>query len=353
MSHRGRFDAMASAKIFSGKPEDTPKNLALIKYPALVSIKYDGWRMFEYAGEVRLRSLKPPKNTWTQKVMRELFASASALGVKGLDGEAIPGDPFDPNAMQACTSAFNCNYREIPFGFFVFDSYQYPDRPFSERLKYATEAVHKLRDAGWNENSPVNIQAVEHHLISNEIELFDYYDSIIEQGLEGVMGRLPSAPYKYGRSTMREAWLWALKPYMDDWAVIVGFEEMLENQNELTTNERGYASRQGLKENMVPKGTLGKFICKSLKFGETFGVGMGVGLTFDLRDKVWANRPAYLGGFLKYKYQEIGMKERPRQPKFMGLPDFNEMPIEIQQPMLQLQQTVRQKAGLQENIYGD
>lgn len=335
-----RFDAMASAKIFSGKPEDTPKNLALIKYPALVSIKYDGWRMFEYAGEVRLRSLKPPKNEYTQRVMRELFAEAAGMGIKGLDGEAIPGDPYDHNAMQACTSAFNCNYRETSFGFYVFDSYQYADRPFSERLKYATEASLRLREKGWTEKSPVNIEPVEHKLVHNQEELFAYYDGIIAKGLEGVMGRLPSAPYKYGRSTMREAWLWALKPYMDDWAVIVGFEEMMENQNELTYNERGYAERKGGQEGLVPKGTLGKFICKSLKFGQTFGVGMGVGLTFQLRDKVWANRPAYLGGFLKYKYQEVGGKERPRQPKFMALPDANELPVEIMEQMLQLQRTV-------------
>lgn len=343
MSFRGRFDAMASAKIFSGKPEDTPKNLALIKYPSLCSIKFDGWRMFEYAGEVRLRSLKPPKNTYTKNVMRELFAEAAGLGIKGLDGEAIPGDPFDHNAMQACTSAFNCNYREIPFGFYVFDSYQFPEKPFVDRLAYATEACFKLRDKGWHEEAgaPVHVEPVEHHRIHNEAELFEYYDSIIGLGLEGVMGRLPSAPYKYGRSTMREAWLWALKPYMDDWAVIVGFEEMLENQNELTVNERGYASRQGLKENLVPKGTLGKFVCRSLKFDQTFGVGMGVGLTFELRDKIWANREAYLGAFLKYKYQEVGGKERPRQPKFMALPSDNELPVEIREQMLQLQHTVR------------
>ena len=132
------------------------------------------------------------------------------------------------------------------------------------------------------------------------------------------MGRHPDAPYKYGRSTLRESWLWALKPYVDDEAVIIGFEEMLENQNELTYNERGYAERKGGQAGLVPKGTLGKFICASDKWPETFGVGMGVGLTFQLRDEIWANPEKYLGKFIKYKYQEVGGKVRPRQPKFMG-----------------------------------
>jgi DNA ligase-1 len=313
---------MASAKIFSGRPEEVPKNLALIKYPALVSLKYDGWRMFEYDGEVRLRSLKPPKNLNTQKVMRELFKASASLGVKGLDGEALPGDPYHPNAMQACTSAFNAHHTVTSFGFYVFDCYQYGDKPFQERLKYAHDAVERLQDMGFDWIHPV-----EHHLVLDQEELFIYYDDIIAKGGEGVMGRHPLSPYKYGRSTMKESWLWALKPYMDDYAVIVGFVEMLENQNELTVNERGYAARAGFKENMVPKGTLGKFICWSPRFKESFGVGMGVGLTFDLRDTVWANREKYLGRFIKYKYQEIGVKERPRQPKFMGLPHDSEIPI--------------------------
>lgn len=339
-----KFDAMASAKIFSGKPEDTPKNLAMIKYPASVSLKYDGWRMFDLDGEVKLRSLKPPKNAYVQRVMREMFAEARGMGYEGLDGEALPGDPYYHNAMQLCTSAFNCNYREIPFGFYVFDSFQHPDWAFTDRLKKAHEAVEALRDKGWMGEAPVDINPVEHILVQDEAELFKFYDSIILKGGEGVMGRLPSGKYKYGRSTMRESLLWALKPYMDDWAVIVDFEEMMENQNELTYNERGYAERKGGQGGLVPKGTLGKFICKSPKFGKTFGVGMGVGLDFALRDRVWANRPKFLGGFLKYKYQEIGGKERPRQPKFMALPDFDEIPVEYQEELLRLQKSVNPEA---------
>jgi ATP dependent DNA ligase-like protein/DNA ligase-like protein len=318
-----RFDAMASAKIFSGKPEEIPKNLSMIRYPALASLKYDGWRMFEHDGEVRLRSLKPPKNLNTQKVMRELFAASASIGVRGLDGEALPGDPWDPNAMQACTSAFNAHHTVTPFGFYVFDCFQNPNAPFVERLKYAHDAVERLREMGFDWVHPV-----EHMLVHNEAELFAYYDEIIAKGGEGVMGRDPRGPYKYGRSTMRESWLWALKPYVDDYAVIIGYEEMLENQNELTVNERGYAARAGFKENMVPKGTLGKFICQSPNFPKTFGVGMGVGLDFALRDRVWADRPGYLGDIIKYKYQLIGVKERPRQPKFMGLPHDSEIPAE-------------------------
>lgn len=315
-----RFDAMAAAKIFSGKPENTPKNLALVQYPALVSLKYDGWRFFELNGELRLRSLKPPANLHTRKVMKEVFSAAASFGNSGLDGEACASDIWNPNCMQACTSAFGSIMGEPKFTFNVFDSHQHPEDPFSERLKWALEAVDKLQNIGFD-----FVQPVEHRLVHNQEELFVYYDEIVARGGEGVMGRLPGGRYKYGRSTMRESLLWALKPYVDDEAQIIGFVEMLENQNELTTNERGYASRQGLKENMVPKGTLGKFICRSPKFKETFSVGMGVGLTEALRQEIWDHQASYLDRWIKYKYQEIGVVDRPRQPKFMGFRAIEDM----------------------------
>jgi hypothetical protein len=55
---------------------------------------------------------------------------------------------------------------------------------------------------------------------------------------------------------------------------------------------------------------------------------MGVGLTFELRDKVWANRGDYLGSIISYKYQEVGGKDRPRQPKFMGFRGERDIPPE-------------------------
>lgn len=315
-----RFDAMAAAKIFSGKPENTPKNLALIRYPALVSLKYDGWRFFDLNGELRLRSLKPPKNLHTRKVMAEVFKASHSIGMRGLDGEACAADIWDPNCMQACTSAFGSIMGEPEFTFNVFDTHMDPSLPFEERLKRALDAVDKLQNMGFD-----FVQPVEHVLVHNQEELFAYYDALVAKGAEGVMGRCPRGPYKYGRSTMREAWLWALKPYVDDEAEIIGFEEMLENQNELETNERGYAKRAGHRENMVPKGTLGKFVCRSPKFQETFSVGMGVGLTFALRDEIWNNQAKYLGRWIKYKYQEIGVVDRPRQPKFMGFRAIEDM----------------------------
>lgn len=314
-----KFDAMASAKIYSGKPEQTEINLAMIKFPVLCSIKYDGWRMFEYNGEVRCRSMKPPKNRPTQKKMAGLFQAMRYIGFRGADGEALVGDPMHMNAMQFSSSMFNSYDNDEPFNFFMFDSYQYPEKPFEWRLEYVQKTVETLRpEFPW-------LRFVDHKLIYNLDDLMEYLAEVEADGGEGVMGRSLDGRYKMGRSTMKEGWLWALKPYADAEAKIIGFAEELENQNEQTTDERGYSKRSGHSENLVPKGRLGKFICESPDFPESFSIGAGIGLTHELRQHVWDNRRDYLGRIVKYKYQAVGVKERPRQPKFMGFRAVEDM----------------------------
>lgn len=307
-----KFDAMASAKVFSGKPEQTEINLGLIKYPALVSIKYDGWRMFDVGGEVRCRSLKPPKNTFTQRMMKELYSATRGYGLIGLDGEAIRGPIMDMNAMQNSSSMFNSYDVEDDFTYLVFDAYGNADQPFERRLAHVQETVERLRS-----NFPW-VQFVDHLPIHDRDALLAHLSEIEALGGEGVMGRSYDGPYKFGRSTMKEGFLWALKPYADDEAEIIGFADELENQNEQTIDERGYSKRSGHQDNLVPKGRLGKFICRSPKFPETFSIGAGIGLTHELRQRVWDNQHLYLGRHITYKYQAVGVKERPRQPKFMG-----------------------------------
>lgn len=309
-----QFDAMASAKIYSGKPEQTPLNLAMIKFPALCSIKYDGWRMFEYNMEVRCRSMKPPKNRPTQRKMKLLFEAMADHNFRGADGEAITGtleDAIRTNSPQ-CGKMFNSYDVNDEFQFLIFDSYQYPRLPFWERLARVEAIVQQLKpEFSW-------IHHVEHVVVNNMEELMALLDKVEAQGGEGVMGRSFDGPYKMGRSTMKEGWLWALKPYADDEGKIISFAEELENQNEQETDERGYSKRSGHKENLVPKGRLGKFICVSPNFAETFSVGAGIGLTHELRQEVWDNQEKYLGKFIKFKYQAVGTMDRPRQPKFMG-----------------------------------
>jgi DNA ligase-1 len=161
-------------------------------------------------------------------------------------------------------------------------------------------------------------------LIMNLDEMFSYEEEWLEKGYEGIILRDPNSPYKYGRSSPKEQYLVKRKPFVDEEAVIIGFEEQNENTNELTTNELGYAKRSGAKDGLVGKGTLGKFIVRSEKWGE-FKIGTGLGLDNSLRQRIWDNQRSYDGCIIKFKYQPFGIKDKPRLPIYIGFRDKDDL----------------------------
>ena len=318
-----KFQPLLSSKVFVKKKEDTEKNMKILDAritpdnPALISIKWDGWRMFENDGRVLCRSMDPPRNEYVRKIFAEMFRDMKErTGMRCIDGEAIGGsNPMAHNAMQASTSAFNCDYKVTDWTFHVFDTYMDPMMPFEQRLDLVSEAVDKMKgDWPW-------LFFTEHRYMQNIEEIMQYLNHVESLGGEGVMGRDPKGIYKLGRSTMRDGILWALKPYADGECVIEEVHEMMSNQNEATTDSRGYMKRSGGKAGMVPKDTMGYVVCRGLdpKWPETFRIGMGPGLDDGLRKHIWLNKEKYIGQTLKYKYQAVGCVERPRQPKWMGL----------------------------------
>jgi DNA ligase-1 len=288
-----RWEPGLSAKVYVGTKEKTQQNLDLIQFPALVSTKWDGWRMFEKDGEATCRSMDPPKNRYVQKRLREFYAAAAALGIRNLDGEIMVGDPYSKNVMQATTSGVGSYEGEPDFVYYLFDTYQHPEDIFTDRLSVVRQIVERL------EGKFPFIRYTDHVLVHNMEQLMEKLRKVVEAGGEGVMGRKPDGPYHHGRPSMKSNILWALKPYVDD--------------------DQRYVQASGHKENLVGKGTFGKAICRSPRFKETFSVGAGVGLTAALRKYIWKHPEEFVGGTLKYKYQEIGVKDRPRQPKWMGM----------------------------------
>jgi ATP-dependent DNA ligase len=318
-----KWSPLLSAKVFTKKEEDTKKHLDLLeghinKGPVYTSIKWDGWRMFEYGGRALCRSMDPPKNLHVQKTLAEMFADIKArTKLTGLDGEAIGGtDPYARNAMQRSTTAFGRINDVSEFQFMAFDSYQYATEPFTDRFKRVQDAVSAVQSS-W----PF-LQLTQHSLIDSMPALMANLD-YVEKGLgaEGVMGRDPKGQYKLGRSTMKDGILWALKPYADGECRILSIHEMMENTNPQTLDSRGYSKRSGHKEGMVGKGTFGYAVCEGIDpiWPQTFHIGMGPGLNDELRAYIWAHPEEFVGGVMKYKYQAIGCVERPRQPKWMGM----------------------------------
>ena len=101
-----------------------------IKYPCLVSTKFDGIRALSINGRAMSRANIPLDNLH----MQTRFAQyASAL--EGLDGELIVGDEADPECYNKTQSAICASGGEPDFRYFVFDDLTEPGFPFDERQK--------------------------------------------------------------------------------------------------------------------------------------------------------------------------------------------------------------------------
>lgn len=303
----------ADAKDLVPKSEDRPltkDDLAKLKYPLLASPKLDGIRAVAQSNDLLARSLKPIRNE---------FIRSKVLTAQGLDGELVVGDPTAENCFNVSTSGVMSRDGSPPFTFFVFDLVNIGlTVPFRERL----EALHRRVAGLYNPY----ISVVPHDEIADPDQLVEYYEQKMLLGYEGVMLRDPNGVYKTGRSTLREGILTKLKPLEDDEAEIVGVYEMMHNANEAFENELGHTARSGHKENLVPKGILGGFNCLSERWEKEFNVGHGIGWTHEFRRKVWENPDEYVGKkILKYRFQAVGSKDRPRIPKGVGFRDKDDL----------------------------
>ena len=123
--------------------------------------------------------------------------------------------------------------------------------------------------------------------------------------------------YKHGRSTAKEGGLIKVKRFSDSEATILGFEEQMKNNNEKKVNELGRGQRSSHKENMIPKGTLGALVVKDTSTGVEFNLGSG--FTDSVRDQLWKYKTDLIGQTVKYKYFDIGVKDAPRHPVYLGI----------------------------------
>ena len=145
----------------------------------------------------------------------------------------------------------------------------------------------------------------------------------LEAGFEGVMVRKGDGPYKFGRSTSKEGYLLKWKRFTDSEAEVQGFVEQTHNANEKEKDALGNSKRSQHKENLIPVGTLGALLVCDVKTKIEFSIGTG----FNGADRayIWSLREKFIGHIVKYKYQEIGVKGKPRFPVFLGFRDKDDM----------------------------
>ena len=284
----------------------TAEDLSKLRFPYLASPKLDGIRALIIDGVVMSRSLKPIPNKHVQK----LFGKKP---LNGYDGELIVGCPNSQDTYRNTTSGVMSEDGEPDVCFYVFDNFHH-NSPFIDRFNEL-----KYRTIG---SSIDNIQLLDHVEVTSLNELQDFEVDVLNQGYEGVMLRSYDGRYKHGRATLRDNSLLKLKRFLDNEATIIGYEELMINDNPPTVNELGRQQRSSHKVNMIPGNTLGKLIVRGLSNSSHYAnveFSIGSGFTDELRQLLWGQADKLIGKIITYKHFPIGVKDKPRHPVFLRM----------------------------------
>lgn len=281
----------------------TDAELDKLRFPLLASSKLDGIRATVRDGVVYSRSNKPIPNKFVQEKFK---------AYEYFDGELIVGEPTAHDVYRQTTSHVMSHDKvDFSVSFYVFDHIQHLNERYWHRMPSDTKF-----------NLRTGVIAHQQRTIHTMTQLEDFEDLCLNQGYEGLILRDPDGPYKQGRSTVKEGYLLKLKRFLDSEAVVIGFEERMENQNVATTDERGYTKRSSHRANKVGRGDLGALV---LRTSEGVEFSCGTGFSDPERAEIWASRDRVLGRIAKYKYFPVGVKEAPRHPVFLGWRDPKDM----------------------------
>ncbi len=274
------------------------------KFPYLASPKLDGIRCIIRDGVAYSRNLKPIPNKHIQSILGNHKLS-------GLDGEIIVGSPTDEKVFSKTTSVVMSHDKVEDFMFHVFDDITDKSKPFTDRISTVIERhyniVCDLKD---------HITVVPHEVVETQEHLDEFEEQTVTSGYEGVMLRDPLGIYKCGRSTVKQNILLKVKRFEDSEAEVIGFEELMHNDNPAETSELGHSKRATKQENLRPSGILGALVVRDLNSGVEFNIGTG--LSKAEREEIWNSKDEYLGLIAKYKYFPVGVKDKPRHPVFLG-----------------------------------
>lgn len=278
-----------------------PVDFAHLDYSNLwLSAKLDGIRAMIINGVVVSRNLKPIRNQHIQRLY------GGRPEIEGYDGELIVGCPTAKDCYQVTNSGVMSADGEPDVTFHVFDWIGDPQREYQQRLSMVDPLL-------------AGISKVSQSSVNSYDDLLRAEENFLNQGYEGAMLRRyrgPQSYYKFGRSTAKEGTLLKLKRFVDAEATVVDVEEEMANNNLATTNALGRTERSAHVGNKSGKGRLGALICKTPD-GVEFRIGTG--FTAQQREQFWGT--LLTGLTVKYKSFEIGVKDAPRFPVFLGWRD--------------------------------
>lgn len=280
-----------------------------IVWPVYASPKIDGIRCVVEDGKPWSRTHKVLPNRHLQDM---ILTFKDALNL--CDGELVVGDPAAPDVMNKSTSGIMSMMGTPALQYLLFDYVENERTPYRDRLE-ALQAKKPML--------PHWAKILPQMLCRNREQLEHVENQSIELGYEGLIVRSVNGWYKQGRSTAREGLLLKLKRYEDAEAVIIGFEELMHNDNEAMTDVQGHTKRTSHKAGQRAGGMLGALTVK-LVSDPRIEFSIGTGFDFQQREVYWNKREELLGQIVKFKFMPYGVLEStgvPRFPVFLGFRD--------------------------------
>lgn len=254
-------------------------------FPVMATPKIDGIRALMVRGSLVSRTLKPIPNLLLRKTLESVLPD-------GCDGELMYGETF-----QSCTSAvMTMEGPQSGFTYHVFDYVCTPSLPYKERVGELARQCRVAAASFERVRGIVRVNMLVPVHIGDKAALFEMEQRALASGFEGLIVRRSDGPYKFGRSTPKEALMLKLKRFEDAEARVTGWEE-----------GKGDV-----------KGMLGALVVVRPD-GVVFRVGSG--FTVVQRRALWAARDTLNGRWVKYKFFRIGTVRAPRFPTFLGFRD--------------------------------
>jgi len=127
-----------------------------------------------------------------------------------LDGELWIGyGKFEETMSVVKRKDYSGDWRKVKY--MVFDTMYKSDLAFVARMKY----VKKWFDT----HNPSHAKIVKQIMCTDKEQFMSYFQFILNKGGEGIMLRMPDAPYFHGRSN----YILKVKPTFDDEAIVIGY----------------------------------------------------------------------------------------------------------------------------------
>lgn len=274
--------------------------------------KIDGVRGLTTEGFLHGRSLKKHKNKHTTNVF-----SAPEYG--HMDGELTLTSaglchPRLCNLTQSAVGSIE-GAPDVTWNIFDMLTDEALKYGYKDRIKMVHEYLAKQHALGLC----LKAQPVEFHIVKSGDEVLALDQQYLDAGYEGTIYRMYDSLHKQGRSTLKQGGLIRIKRFIEEEAVVTGFEEGDKNQNEAQTNELGHTYRTSHKEGKVPNGQIGT-IYAMWPNGEKITVAPGT-MDHDQRKYYFEHPDQFIGRTIKVKHFPKGVKDKPRFPTFQGFRD--------------------------------